>query len=356
MNDSAEPPQSPAWAEIEFTVNEERVEAWSDALLEAGAVSVQAEDADAASPAEQPLFGEPGEPPPAAGWQRTRLSALLAAELDADELLAAAASLCGEAVPTEHSYRLVPDQDWVKATQAQFEPIPIGERLWITPSWHLPDGDGVSGEGVGGDRVSGGDCASGDDSVSGGGAEGTESAAPADHAQAAPRTVGTRHAIVLDPGLAFGTGSHPTTRLCLEWLDGMLKAGQHVIDYGCGSGILAIAAARLGAASVCAIDIDPQALTSARHNADVNGVRLDIRATSQPPPAPADVVVANILANPLRVLAPLLSALVAPGGSLVLAGLLDRQADEIAACYPAFDLRPWRSLEGWTCLAGAKRS
>lgn len=129
-----------------------------------------------------------------------------------------------------------------------------------------------------------------------------------------------------------------------------------MIDYGCGSGILAIAAARLGAASVCAIDIDPQALESARRNAAVNAVKLDLRATGDPQPEPADVVVANILANPLRILAPLLCALVAPGGRLVLAGLLDRQAREIAACYPAIALQAWRSLEGWTCLAGVRRS
>jgi len=306
------------WSEIVFVVERDAVDAWSDALLEAGAASIQAEDADADSGDEAPLFGEPGEPAPASGWQRTRLAALVAADTDAPALLAHAAAICARAMPAEFELRAVPDQDWVQATQSQFAPIPVGRRLWITPSWHLPAGH--------------------------------------DAGAAAPPSVDGRHAIVLDPGLAFGTGSHPTTRLCLEWLDEHLRGGERVIDYGCGSGILAIAAARLGAASVCAIDIDPQALDSARRNAAVNAVTLDIRATGDPQPEPADIVVANILANPLRILAPLLCALVAPGGRLVLAGLLDRQAQEIAACYPAIGLQAWRSLDGWTCLAGVRRS
>lgn len=304
------------WSEVVFVVERDAVDAWSDALLEAGAASVQAEDADADSGDETPLFGEPGEPAPASGWQRTRLSALVAASADVPALLARAAAICAHQAPAGFDLREVPDQDWVQATQSQFAPIPVGRRLRITPSWHLA---------------------------------GHESGAP-------PPLVEGRHAIVLDPGLAFGTGSHPTTRLCLEWLDEHLRGGERVIDYGCGSGILAIAAARLGAASVCAIDIDPQALASARRNAAVNAVSLDVRAPGDPLPDAADVVVANILANPLRLLAPLLSALVAPGGRLVLAGLLDRQAPEIAACYPEIALRDWRSLEGWTCLAGARRS
>lgn len=304
------------WSEIVFVVERDAVDAWSDALLGAGAASVQAEDADADAPAEAALFGEPGEPTPASGWSRTRLAALTAAGTDAAALLARAAALCARPAPAGFELREVPDQDWVRVTQSQFAPIPVGRRLWITPSWHLPAHAGVR----------------------------------------APPRVDGRHAIVLDPGLAFGTGSHPTTRLCLEWLDGHLRGGERVIDYGCGSGILAIAAARLGAARVCAIDIDAQALASARRNAAVNAVTLDIRATGSPPPEPADLVVANILANPLRLLAPLLCGLVAPGGRLVLAGLLDRQAAEIAACYPTVALQAWRSLDGWTCLAGVRRS
>ncbi|MFO1299287.1 MAG: 50S ribosomal protein L11 methyltransferase [Burkholderiaceae bacterium] len=305
------------WSEIVFVVERDAVQAWSDALLEAGAASVQAEDADAESADEAPIFGEPGEPAPAGGWLRTRLAALVDAGADAPALLRRAGAICARIPPAHFELREVPDQDWVQATQSQFAPIPVGRRLWITPSWHLPDQGAVPPAG---------------------------------------RSIDGRHAIVLDPGLAFGTGSHPTTRLCLEWLDEHLRGGERVIDYGCGSGLLAIAAARLGAASVCAIDIDAQALDSARRNAAVNAVTLDIRATTDPRPGPADVVVANILANPLRILAPLLSGLVAPGGHLVLAGLLDRQAVAIAQCYPAIALEAWRSLDGWTCLAGVRRS
>ncbi|HLT26578.1 MAG TPA: 50S ribosomal protein L11 methyltransferase, partial [Zeimonas sp.] len=221
--------------------------------------------------------------------------------------LAQAAGIAGEPVPERSERRAIAERDWVGETQTQFAPIEIGPRLRISPSWHQV----------------------------------------AEHDRA--RT------IVLDPGLAFGTGSHPTTRMCLRWIERALPAGARVIDYGCGSGILAIAAARLGAAEVTGIDIDPQALAAAQRNAQANGVSITLRSSGETPPAAADVVVANILANPLRVLAPLLEALVAPGGRLVLAGLLDRQADEIARCYPRIALRPWRSLDGWTCLAGTRR-
>ena len=160
---------------------------------------------------------------------------------------------------------------------------------------------------------------------------------------------------MLDPGLAFGTGSHPTTHLCLRWLSEHLRAGDSVIDYGCGSGILAIAAARLGADPVIAIDIDPQALASTASNADINRVRVQVRGTTEAAPEPADVVVANILASPLKVLAPMLSGRVRTGGWLVLAGLLDRQADEVAAYSPLFRMSAYASLDGWTCLHGQKR-
>lgn len=300
------------WTEVIFIVGRSRVEAWSDALLDSGAAAVQIEDADSGSPDEEALFGEPGEPPPPAGWQRTRIAALIDDRVDPPRLLARAAALCGDPVPERHEVRALPEQDWVRATQAQFEPIPIGERLLITPSWHLPH----------------------------------DGAALADH----------RLAIILDPGLAFGTGSHPTTRMCLQWLDACLPAGASVIDYGCGSGILAIAAARLGATPVVAVDIDPQALESTRTNARVNNVAITICRSSDPVPQPADVVLANILANPLRVLAPMLASLVRPGGQLVLGGLLERQTAAISACYPRFELRPWRSEDGWACLAGRARS
>ena len=294
------------WRELVFLVPAARVEAWSDALIEAGALSVQAEDADADSPDEQALFGEPGMAVEQAGWLRTRLRALLATDGEPQALLASAAAAIGEALPERTELVSFEDQDWVRASQAQFEPILIEGRLQITPTWHLeePVADGVA-------------------------------------------------RLILDPGLAFGTGSHPTTRMCLGWLARELRPGQRVIDYGCGSGILAIAAALLGAGEVAATDIDPQALLSTRDNALANQATVTTQAIGAML-APADVVVANILANPLKVLAPALAGLVRPGGWLVLAGLLERQVEEVSACYPDIDLRVAQVEEGWACLAGPR--
>lgn len=296
------------WIELLFTVDREQVEGWSDALLEAGALSVQAEDADADSPDEQALFGEPGEPVPVAAWARTRLAALIEASVPVQPLLERAAALCAQPLPAQVGLRELADQDWVRVTQAQFEPIAVGDRLLISPSWHLQAG--VMHEG--------------------------------------------RAVIELDPGLAFGTGSHPTTHMCLEWLDAHMRPGQSMIDYGCGSGILAIAAARLGATPVLAIDIDEQALVSARDNARANRVDIEVKGAVEAGGESADVVVANILANPLRLLAPLLTRLVRPGGALVLAGLLERQADELRALYPEVRLEVFAVRDGWACLAGVR--
>jgi ribosomal protein L11 methyltransferase len=304
-----EPPVS-GWHELRVEVARADADPWSDALLEAGALSVQAEDADAESPDEQPLYGEPGMPAAAAaavqGWRRTVLAALVDAAEDPRAVLAAAAAALGRDVPPVLALGFVADQDWVRLTQSQFEPIPIGERLMITPSWH----------------------ASGD-----------------------PSRIG----IVLDPGLAFGTGSHPTTRLCLQWLDRHLPAGADVIDYGCGSGILAIAAAKLGAASVVGVDIDPQALAATRDNASINRVDVTVRASTDPRPEPADIVVANILSSPLKLLAPMLTDLVRPGGTLVISGVLERQIDEVSAAYaPRLSLDVAGIVDGWACLAATK--
>jgi len=293
--------------EAVFVVAAGDVDRWSDALIEAGALAVQAEDADADSADEQAIYGEPGLPAVQAGWNRTRLSVMMGPGAAPRAMLEQAALACGLEPPATIETREIEDQDWVSSAQAQFEPIPIGEKLLVAPSWHP--------------------------------------AQPGD----------TRVRIELDPGMAFGTGSHPTTRLCLQWLCEELQPGQAVIDYGCGSGILGIAAALLGASSVCGVDIDPQAVASAAVNAQRNRVSLDLRLTTEPAPQPADVVLANILSNPLKVLAPLLSSLVRPGGSLVLAGLLDRQAGEVASAYPQFDMQVYSRLDGWACLAGRKR-
>ena len=290
------------WLELRCTCDEVIAEALSDALIDHGALSVSVEDADAGYDHEHPIFGEPGS---AAGqiWQRNRLVALFDAECDAAAQLAAAAGSCG-IEPPSFGLQEVADQDWVRQTQSQFEPIRISQRLWIVPTWHaVPDPNAL--------------------------------------------------AIRLDPGLAFGTGSHPTTRLCLQWLDGQPLAGRSVLDYGCGSGILAIAAARLGASPVCATDIDAQALIAARDNAKANACAIEALGVDQCTTLRADIVIANILTNPLKVLAPALVGHLAPGGRLTLSGILESQEDEVIAAYaPLIALRICGRDDGWTCLTG----
>jgi ribosomal protein L11 methyltransferase len=305
------------WQEVTVEVARDEAEAWADALLEAGALSVQAEDADADSPDEQPLFGEPVTPGQVDagggtrfGWQRTRLAVLLESAAAPRVVLDQVAAALGKVSPAIQAVRIVQDQDWVRATQSQFEPIPVGRRLLIVPTWRLEE---------------------------------------------ARLRQDQRLALIIDPGLAFGTGSHATTHLCLEWLEQAGLAGKRVIDYGCGSGILAIAAARLGAARVTAIDIDAQAISSTRENARVNGVQVQVQSSADQMPPPADVVVANILSNPLKLLAPMLMSLVAPQGWLVLSGVLERQIEEVSQCYAdSLPVMPWRIRDGWVCLAGRR--
>ena len=288
-------------------------DALSDALIEAGVLSVSVEDADVDTEAEQPLFGEPGLEPETQSWERNRVVALLPDGSDPAQLLAQAAH-DGDIDPTllsDWHLRDVPDADWVRLTQAQFGPIQVGERIRIIPSWHADDAG----------------------------------PAPAD---------GEVH-IQLDPGLAFGTGSHPTTHLCLEWLADNLPQDATVLDYGCGSGILAIAARKLGAGRTLAVDIDEQAVQATGDNAQINGVTLSAMLPDGLEAGTSDVVVANILSNPLKVLAPMLAGRVAPGGSLVLSGVLERQADEVAQAYaPWLKLSVWRAREGWVCLSGTR--
>ena len=291
------------WLELRFIVAERAAEAFSDALMEAGALSVSVEDADANTPAEQPLFGEPGTPPPGA-WHRNVVVALCEPGVDTDALARAAAAAAGLAAPPAAAVAEVADQDWVRLTQAQFDPIRISARLWIVPSWHAPPD---------------------------------------------PQAL----AIRLDPGLAFGTGSHPTTRLCLQRLDQAIRGGESVLDYGCGSGILAVAAAKLGAHPVLATDIDPQALIATRDNAAANDCAVSIRPTDALAGIRADVVVANILTNPLKVLAPALVGHLGAGGRLTLSGILESQEAEVIAAYaPLMALACYRRADGWTCLTG----
>jgi ribosomal protein L11 methyltransferase len=296
-----------SYRELVVELERERAEALSDALLELGALSVSVEDADADTPDEQPLFGEPGLTPDRTAWQHSRVIALIAPEHDAALLLAAAANELGLAATPQFALRDVEEQDWVRLTQSQFDPIQIGERIWVVPSWHdAPDPDALILE--------------------------------------------------LDPGLAFGTGSHPTTRLCMEWLEQNVQPGVSVLDYGCGSGILAILAKKCGAGSVTGIDIDPQAVESARQNSARNHADVTYGLPADCPAGEFDIVVANILSNPLKLMSSMLSSKVKPGGSIALSGILARQADEVARVYERWiDIEVWREHEGWVCLAGTRR-
>lgn len=293
-----------ALIELVLRVPQALVEPVSDALCdELDALSVSVEDADAGTDAERALFGEPGQPAPEPGWVRSTLSALFDSDAKAES--AATLLLAQDWTAGVHlqSMSEVPEQDWVRLTQAQFQPVPITPDFWIVPSWHQAPDD-------------------------------------------------ARRVIRLDPGLAFGTGTHPTTRMCLRWIASHASPWGRVLDYGCGSGILAIGAMLHGAQRVDAVDIDAAAVSSTRQNALDNGI--DLRA-GQPEMAEGtyDLVLANILATPLKLLAPLLSRHVAPGGRLVLAGILSRQAGEITQAYA-----PWLPVavadedEGWVLMTG----
>jgi len=288
-------------------------DALSDALLDMGMLSVSVEDADSDTEAEQPLFGEPGLVPETQAWQHNRMVVLLPDGADPAQLLIQAAHEGGldPNLLAGWFLRDVPDADWVRLTQAQFGPIQVGERIRIVPSWHAED--------------------------------------------TGPEPTDAMVHLQLDPGLAFGTGSHPTTHLCLEWLAESLSHGATVLDYGCGSGILAIAARKLGAGRTLAVDIDEQAVQATRNNARTNGVELAAMLPDGLDAGVSDVVVANILSNPLKVLAPMLAARVAPGGHLVLSGVLERQADDVIQAYaPWLRLAVWRARESWVCLSGRR--
>ncbi len=290
------------WLQVRLAITPEQAETYEDALLEVGAVSVTFMDAE-----DQPIF-EPdlGTTPL---WSHTHLLALFEADTDETALLAHLQLLCGGALP-EHHVERIEDQDWERSWMDGFQPMRFGQRLWIVPSWHAaPQPDAVN--------------------------------------------------LLLDPGLAFGTGTHPTTALCLEWLDSQKLDNCSVLDFGCGSGILAIAALLLGAPQAAGTDIDPQALEASRDNASRNGIdpaRFPVYLPADLPQQPADVVVANILAGPLVSLAPQITALVKSGGRLALSGILAEQAEEVRAAYAsAFDLDPTAVKDGWVRISGVKR-
>jgi ribosomal protein L11 methyltransferase len=295
-----------AWERVAVVVAGAHAAALGDALEAGGALSVEVADADAGTAAETAVFSEPGGE--GGVWPRCRVSALFAAGASVAEALDAALLASGAGVLEGASLDRLEDADWVARSQRDFAPIRAGRRLWIVPTWHTaPEPDAIN--------------------------------------------------IVLDPGAAFGTGSHPTTRLCLEWLERTVAAGDSVLDYGCGSGILGIAALKLGAASAVGVDIDPLALEAARYNSRQNEVALAVVSAAERIPGVARLTVANILANPLRMLAPLLAAHTAMNGRLALSGILDTQAAEVAAAYaPWADLAIEGRAEAWVLLAGMRRA
>ena len=295
-----------SWLTLSVQAAADHAEALSESLLAHGALSVDLLDADADTPDEQAIFGEPGEPT-ASVWQHNLVNALFEQDADVESILQSCYAELGITPPPAHRIEKLEENDWVRLTQSQFDPIRISPRLWIVPTWHMP---------------------------------------------ADPAAIN----IALDPGLAFGTGSHPTTRLCLRWLDANLAGGETVLDYGCGSGILAIAALKLGAGNAIGVDIDAQAVQASRDNAQANQVRADFFLPDDIRLAQYDVVVANILTNPLRALAPLLAGATRPGGRIVLSGILAAQAAEVSLIYAQwFDLAPAVIEDGWCCLSGVKR-
>ena len=292
--------------ELNLLCPEAHVDVLSEALEALDALSVSVEDADAQTEHEQALFGEPGMPPPKDGWQRSKMVALFAKEEEARQaaVLLAAQDFFEDCQVL--AIAAVPDQDWVRLTQSQFAPVDITPDFWIVPTWHEPP------------------------------------------AQA-------KEIIRLDPGLAFGTGTHPTTRMCLRWIATHSVKAQRVLDYGCGSGILAIGAAKFGASQIDAVDIDEAAVTATELNAQANQVSLN---TGLPELAQGtyQTVLANILATPLKVLAPLLCSHVAAGGHLVLAGILERQEEELIQAYaPHIQLSVADREDGWILMT-AQRS
>ena len=291
--------------ELRLHCPQDQVDIISEALMALDALSVSVEDADAHTEQEHALFGEPGMPPPADGWLRSHVIALFADQSTAQE----AGQLLALQPFFENSslqgLNEVPEQDWVRLTQSQFEPVPITETFWVVPSWHQ---------------------------------------APAQ----------AQWVLRLDPGLAFGTGTHPTTRMCLKWIAEHPPKGQRVLDYGCGSGILAIGAAMVGASHVDAVDIDPDAVKATLANAIENQVKIN---TGLPELAQGTypLVVANILAAPLKVLAPLLCAHVQVSGQLLLAGILQRQVEEIQSAYqPFISLQVADAQDGWVLMHGQR--
>ena len=294
-----------SWLRVTLKTDAGSVDALTDQLLIAGALSVDVTDADAGTPRERALFVEP-EVAGVPSWETATISALFDESIDVSACVAEALRATGLDPARGFEIERVANRDWVRATQSQFQPLRISPRLWVVPTWHSPPD---------------------------------------------PAAIN----LVIDPGLAFGTGAHPTTRLCLDWLDCNLQGGESVLDYGCGSGILAIAALKLGAARATGVDIDSAALLAARHNAMQNQSAARFESVDRAVSAEHDVVLANILANPLQLLAPLLAQATCRGGRIVLSGILEPQAAEVRDSYREwFDMGVTEHDEGWVLLSGRR--
>lgn len=294
-----------AWLSLKIAAQDDTADLISDTLMDLGALSAIIEDANAETLDEQPIFGEPGDPPPGI-WQKNLVSALFNDDVNVDTVMASlsnSTNISNLSYSTEH----IAEQDWVRATQSQFDPIKITDNLWIVPTWHqAPNLDAIN--------------------------------------------------IVLDPGLAFGTGSHPTTHLCLQWLSEVVRPNLSVLDYGCGSGILAIAAKRLGAPIVVGTDIDAQAIIASEYNAEQNNVSATFVDASQFKSALFDIVVANILSSALSVLAPALAGACSSGGKIALSGILKEQAQDVAAIYAQwFEMDAPIFMDAWVLITGTRR-
>lgn len=294
-----------AWLSLKIAAQDDTADLISDTLMDLGALSAIIEDANAETLDEQPIFGEPGDPPPGI-WQKNLVSALFNDDVNVDTVMTSlsnSTNISNLSYSTEH----IAEQDWVRATQSQFDPIKITDNLWIVPTWHqAPNLDAIN--------------------------------------------------IVLDPGLAFGTGSHPTTHLCLQWLSEVVRPNLSVLDYGCGSGILAIAAKRLGAPIVVGTDIDAQAIIASEYNAEQNNVSATFVDASQFKSALFDIVVANILSSALSVLAPALAGACSSGGKIALSGILKEQAQDVAAIYAQwFEMDAPIFMDAWVLITGTRR-
>ena len=294
-----------AWLSLKIAAQDNTADLISDTLMEQGALSAIIEDANADTLDEQPIFGEPGDPPPGI-WQQNLVSALFDEGVDVAKVMADLERLT-KLPSLDYTTEVIQEQDWVRATQSQFEPIKITDDLWIVPTWHsAPNANAIN--------------------------------------------------IVLDPGLAFGTGSHPTTHLCLAWLSQTVKTDQTVLDYGCGSGILAIAAKKLGASKVVGTDIDTQAIQASLYNAEQNAVQASFYHANDYQTDQYDIVVANILSSALSVLAPALAKSCKSGGEVALSGILKEQAEAVSAIYsPWFDMQAPVYMDAWVLLTGRKK-